>query len=119
VAVIVWAPDPTWPGVYSNEQPDVVPDSGGPRVQVPDMLKLAPTASEPKLTVPVGGEGVPAAAVSMTVAVHVAGCETTTPEPQLTETFVAREPTASACEHVTSTQPTVTAETARRSLRRP
>jgi hypothetical protein len=91
--VIVWAPDPTWPGAYCTEQPDSVPESSGLRVQFPDGLKLAPAASEAKLTVPVGVEGVPAA-VSVTVAVHVVGCGTMTPDPQLTETVV-RRPTAS------------------------
>jgi hypothetical protein len=96
VAVIVWAPDPTWPGAYWTEQPDSVPESSRLGVQFPDGLKLAPAASEAKLTVPFGAEGVPAALVSVTVTVHVANCGTTTPEPQLTETVVPRRPTVSA-----------------------
>ena len=61
-----------------------------------------PTETEEKLTIPVGADFVPAA-VSVTVTLHVAVCETTT-EPQLTATDVARalttnppEPAAVAC----------------------
>jgi hypothetical protein len=92
--VIMWLPDPTWAGLYSNEQPDSVPEANGLRTQVFDGPKLALGESERKETIPSGADVVPSA-VSLTVTVHVADCGTTTPKPQLTDTVVPRRPTAS------------------------
>jgi hypothetical protein len=116
--VISCVPKATFVGSYSTEQLlDCSVPANGLNSHVVEGLKV-PSESEPKLTVPVGVDGVPAA-VSVTVAVHVAGCETTTPEPQLTETVVPRGPAARAGEHATDAQPTATAMTARRSRRQP
>jgi hypothetical protein len=86
-------------------------------MQLADVPNVAPLESELKLSIPAGVEGVPDAA-SVTVAVHVAGCETTTPEPHSTETVVACS-AASACEHATSEQPTARTATARSARPRP
>jgi hypothetical protein len=92
VAVIVRVPAD--PGVYLTEQPDTAVDVSETKGQVRSEPKPASPASDVKLTFPVGRDAVPGE-MSLSVAVHVAGCAATTAEPQLTETVVARAPTGS------------------------
>jgi hypothetical protein len=115
--MIWWVPEPIFVGSYSIEQmlAGSVPADVG-NVHSVEGLKV-PSESELKLTVPVGVDGV--ASVSMTVAVHFVGCETTTAEPQSTDTVVACGSAANACEHITSAKPTARAGTARGTPRPP
>jgi hypothetical protein len=66
---------PTAVGVYVTEQLWLLPD-GLARVQV--VLLKVPLPLEEKVTVPDGGNAVPPAWVSVTVAVQVVDCATTT-----------------------------------------
>lgn len=108
----MWLPEPTFVGSYSTQQ---LPAGSAPStwLNVHAVALKVPSGLGAKLTVPFGVDGVPSVSLSVTVAVHLAGCETTTPEPQCTDSVVTREPTASACEHATSEQPTARTATAR------
>jgi hypothetical protein len=107
-AVILCVPDSTFVALYSTEQVDASPPAAL-NVQVGELN--VPFRLDLKLTDPVGLDRVPLA-VSLTVAVHVVGCETTTLGGlQLTAVVVSRA-AAHACGHATSAQPRTSVRTA-------
>ena len=115
--MISCTPEAIFVGSYSIWHAACSDPDNGSNLHSVEGLKVPPE-SESNLTIPVGVDGVASVSVSVTMAVHVAGCETTTSEPQLTETVVTCS-AASACEDPNSIQHTATTPAARRARRHP